>query len=92
MLQFDRGRNMFIAVTGTFCELEADERKGGRDAPFLIIPASPTQELASCSIAVQQMIAIARAVDMDCKILILDEPTSSLDEDEVQKLFASCAN
>jgi len=51
------------------------------------IPASPTQELASCSIAVQQMIAIARAVDMDCKILILDEPTSSLDEDEVQKLF-----
>jgi len=51
------------------------------------IPASPTQELSSCSIAVQQMIAIARAVDMDCKILILDEPTSSLDEDEVQKLF-----
>ena len=33
------------------------------------------------------MIAIARAIDMDCKILILDEPTSSLDEDEVQKLF-----
>jgi simple sugar transport system ATP-binding protein len=33
------------------------------------------------------MIAIARAVDMDCKILILDEPTSSLDEDEVKKLF-----
>ena len=51
------------------------------------IPANPTQELSSCSIAVQQMIAIARAVDMDCKILILDEPTSSLDEDEVKKLF-----
>ncbi|MDX9985820.1 MAG: sugar ABC transporter ATP-binding protein [Sphaerochaeta sp.] len=51
------------------------------------IPASPTQELSSCSLAVQQMIAIARAVDMDCKILILDEPTSSLDEDEVEKLF-----
>src|SRR4030066_12163 len=51
------------------------------------IPASPTQELSSCSLAVQQMIAIARAVDMDCKILILDEPTSSLDEDEARKLF-----
>ena len=51
------------------------------------IPASPTQELTSCSLAIQQMIAIARAVDMDCKILILDEPTSSLDEDEVKKLF-----
>jgi len=52
------------------------------------IPARPTQQLSSCSLAVQQMIAIARAVDMDCKILILDEPTSSLDDDEVQKLFS----
>jgi len=52
------------------------------------IPARPTQQLSSCSLAVQQMIAIARAIDMDCRILVLDEPTSSLDEDEVQKLFA----
>jgi monosaccharide-transporting ATPase len=51
------------------------------------IPARPTQQLSSCSLAVQQMIAIARAIDMDCRILVLDEPTSSLDEDEVQKLF-----
>ncbi len=51
------------------------------------IPVRPTQQLSSCSLAVQQMIAIARAIDMDCKILILDEPTSSLDEDEVKKLF-----
>ena len=51
------------------------------------IPAKPTQQLASCSLAVQQMVAIARAVDMDCKVLILDEPTSSLDEQEVEKLF-----
>jgi len=39
------------------------------------------------SIALQQMIAIARAVDMSAKVLILDEPTSSLDENEVGKLF-----
>ena len=50
------------------------------------IPAKPTEQLSNCSIAVQQMVAIARAVDMDCKVLILDEPTSSLDEQEV----ASC--
>lgn len=51
------------------------------------INVKPTQQLASCSIAVQQMVAIARAVDMECKVLILDEPTSSLDESEVAKLF-----
>ena len=51
------------------------------------IPATATQQLSSCSIAVQQMIAIARAVDMDCKVLILDVPTSSLDDNEVEKLF-----
>ena len=53
----------------------------------LDIPATATMQLSNCSIAVQQMIAIARAVDMDCKVLILDEPTSSLDDNEVAKLF-----
>lgn len=51
------------------------------------IPARANQQLGSCSIAIQQMVAIARAVDMDCKVLILDEPTSSLDDSEVEKLF-----
>ena len=51
------------------------------------IPARPKQELGSCSLAVQQMVAIARAVDMNCKVLILDEPTSSLDDKEVEMLF-----
>ena len=51
------------------------------------IEVLPTQLLSECSIATQQMIAIARAVNMKCKVLILDEPTSSLDDDEVEKLF-----
>lgn len=46
-----------------------------------------TQTLEDYSLAMQQMIAIARAVDMECKVLILDEPTSSLDDNEVEKLF-----
>ncbi len=53
----------------------------------LDIAVSPTTMLDECSIAIQQMIAIARAVDMKCKVLILDEPTSSLDDSEVEKLF-----
>ena len=39
------------------------------------------------SIALQQLIAIARALDVQAKLLILDEPTSSLDEGEVARLF-----
>lgn len=54
----------------------------------LDIQVDPARQLGDCSIAVQQMIAIARAVDMQCKVLILDEPTSSLDDEEVEKLFA----
>ena len=55
---------------------------------ILNISVDPAVQLDSCSIAIQQLIAIARAVSVECKILILDEPTSSLDENEVQKLFA----
>lgn len=63
-------------------------RKADKLLQELGIPARAKQELASCSLAVQQMVAIARAVDMKCKVLILDEPTSSLDDKEVQMLFS----
>ena len=46
-----------------------------------------TLPLSYYSTAVQQMVSIARAVDIEAKILILDEPTSSLDDNEVQLLF-----
>ncbi len=43
--------------------------------------------LSSHSIAIQQLIAISRAMVLDAKVLILDEPTSSLDRGEVEQLF-----
>ncbi|WP_018012104.1 galactofuranose ABC transporter, ATP-binding protein YtfR (plasmid) [Sinorhizobium medicae] len=46
-----------------------------------------TRDLASYSVAIQQVVAIARAVDLSGKVLILDEPTASLDAHEVEMLF-----
>lgn len=44
-------------------------------------------ELGSYSVAVQQIVAIARAVELSGKVLVLDEPTASLDRKEVDRLF-----
>ncbi len=48
----------------------------------------PGAPAGTCSLAVQQLIAIARALDVEARVLILDEPTSSLDEQEAAALFA----
>ena len=80
--------NMYIGRTkGSLTSWRKMNAGAAKLLENLGIPAKPTQQLGSCCIAVQQMVAIARAVDMDCKVLILDEPTSSLDEQEVAKLF-----
>ena len=46
-----------------------------------------SRQLDRFSVAIQQVIAIARAVDLSGKVLILDEPTASLDTHEVEMLF-----
>jgi galactofuranose transport system ATP-binding protein len=81
--------NMFIGRGKyKFVNWDAMEKKSKKIIDNLGIPANPTRQLSTYSLAVQQMVAIARAVDMECKALILDEPTSSLDDQEVAKLFA----
>ncbi|MBO4319932.1 MAG: sugar ABC transporter ATP-binding protein [Treponema sp.] len=81
--------NMFIGRGKYhFVNRRAQEKKAEGILAKLNIPAKASQQLGTCSLAVQQMVAIARAVDMECKVLILDEPTSSLDEREVELLFS----
>lgn len=80
--------NMFIGRGNyRFINWRAQEKRADEILTKLNIPAKASQQLGTCSLAVQQMVAIARAVDMECKVLILDEPTSSLDEREVALLF-----
>ena len=53
----------------------------------LDVDINPSSSLSSHSLAVQQLVAISRAMVVDARVVILDEPTSSLDADEVAKLF-----
>ncbi len=70
-----------------FIDWRTMNKKSAELLKNLDIDANATDKLEECSLAKQQMIAIARAVDMKCQVLILDEPTSSLDDEEVEKLF-----
>ncbi|GAB3246964.1 sugar ABC transporter ATP-binding protein [Chitinimonas naiadis] len=62
-------------------------RRAEKELADLNLHIDVSKPLADYPVAVQQMVAIARAMARDAHILILDEPTSSLDASEVQQLF-----
>ncbi|MDA3852112.1 MAG: ATP-binding cassette domain-containing protein, partial [Spirochaetaceae bacterium] len=62
-------------------------RKAQEAMERLDIKIDVTQALNTYSVAIQQMVSIARALDISAKVIILDEPTSSLDTNEVEQLF-----
>ena len=47
----------------------------------------PTAEMGALSVAHQQMVEIAKALSMNAKIIILDEPTAALTKNESEKLY-----
>ena len=53
----------------------------------LLVEADPRTLMGNMSVAQRQMVEIAKAVSYDSKIIVLDEPTSSLSEQEVEHLF-----
>jgi len=63
-------------------------RRAAESLERLGLPIDVTQPLASYSVAIQQMVAVARALDIEAQVLIFDEPTSSLDPREVEQLFS----
>jgi simple sugar transport system ATP-binding protein len=83
--------NIFIGrqpmKVGTFVDWSEMNRLSQRALEKFDLNINVTRTLDSYPIAVQQMVAIARAVDVSAKVLIFDEPTSSLDKGEVARLF-----
>lgn len=68
-----------------------DWKRVNRDAMTAMrrlgIEIDVTSAVSDHPVAIRQMVSIARAVDMKCRVLVMDEPTSSLDEAEVEQLF-----
>ncbi|HVV21012.1 MAG TPA: sugar ABC transporter ATP-binding protein [Pseudonocardiaceae bacterium] len=54
---------------------------------LLDVGLDPDTEVASLSVAQMQLVEIARALAMDSRVLLLDEPTASITPDEAQRLF-----
>lgn len=68
-----------------------DRRKMNEDAKTLLeevgLTFAPTREISRCSIAVQQLIEIAKALSQNPRVLVFDEPTATLGQHETEVLY-----
>ena len=80
------GREVTRGVTGKLDEPAMRERTT-RLLEELHIPISPDVRMEHVSAAYAQLVQVARAIAFDCRVLVLDEPTTSLTDAEVEHLF-----
>ena len=82
--------NMFMAATNSsrswLMDYAALERRAG-DVLRQLGDVDPRALVRDLSISNQQLVEIAKALTLDCRVLILDEPTAALTEREAQTLF-----
>ncbi len=82
------GREPTTAGLTNIRHIEAEAR---RMVAALGLDIDVSRPVASLSIAKQQMVEIVKAISFNVKILVMDEPTSSLSDEEVEKLFETIA-
>ncbi|GFI09756.1 MAG: sugar ABC transporter ATP-binding protein [Lachnospiraceae bacterium] len=72
---------------GIFLNKKATNERAEKILKEFDFPISPTHLVGDLSLAQAQMIEIMKAVSSDAKLVIMDEPTSSLDNEETERLF-----
>lgn len=77
---------------GGFIDKEAMVRKTQEAFDEFGLSISPDSMVAELNIAQQQMVEIVKAISFQAKIVVMDEPTSSLSDKEVESLFESISN
>ena len=87
--------NVFIGhqITGRFGLLDWGEMRSRTKAILdeLEVDLDPDMRLSDLAIARKHLVAIARALSVDAKIVIMDEPTAALSYKEVEELYAIVA-
>lgn len=83
--------NIFIGhefMTGPFINWNKANREAKKLLDSVGADFSPTVSVGSLSVAQQQLVEIAKALSMNAKILIMDEPTAALSRRESEELYA----
>lgn len=82
--------NMFLGREPRKRNLIVDEKAVNQEAQvildYLQLNVAPTTAVARLSVAQQQMVEIARALTLNAKLIIMDEPSAALSDSEVESL------
>lgn len=82
--------NMFLGRElrrrGVFVDRQAVNKEAKAILDYLHLPISPTTEVARLSVAQQQMVEIARALTLNARLIVMDEPSAALSDSEVESL------
>jgi len=83
-------QNIFLGrefVTGQILDERTQNKEAKKILDFLDMDMKPTQKVSELTVSKQQMVEIAKAISMNAKVIIMDEPTSALSEKEIIELF-----
>ena len=85
-------QNIFIGREeinqGLFINDNAGNKKAKELFKLLKLDINPQEKVGNLTVGKQQMVEIAKALSMDAKIIVFDEPTAALTESEINELFA----